>query len=103
MKITSVKIYQKILPYVGGTYVWGPGRVISSADTTVVVVETNAGISGCGECCPIDGNYLAAYPEGVRAAMPRLSKAVIGQDPRQTGKIESVMDEALKGHGYAKA
>ncbi|MGI9316059.1 MAG: mandelate racemase/muconate lactonizing enzyme family protein, partial [bacterium] len=28
---------------------------------------------------------------------------IIGQDPRQTGKIESVMDEVLKGHGYAKA
>ena len=103
MKITAISVYQKILPYVGGTYVWGPGRVISDADTTVVVIETDAGLVGCGECCPIDGNYLAAYPEGVRAAMPRLSKAILGQDPRQIGKIENLMDEALKGHGYAKA
>jgi len=103
MKITALNVYQKTLPYVGGTYVWGPGRIIAEADTTVVVIETDAGISGCGECCPIDGNYLAAYPEGVRAAMPRLSKVLLGQDPRQIGKIECIMDEALKGHGYAKA
>lgn len=103
MKITAINVYQKTLPYVGGTYVWGPGRVIADADTTVVVIETDAGLSGCGECCPIDGNYLAAYAEGVRAAMPRLSQAILGQDPRQVGRIESIMDEVLKGHGYAKA
>ncbi|MEO1192229.1 MAG: mandelate racemase/muconate lactonizing enzyme family protein [Pseudomonadota bacterium] len=102
MKITKVSVYQKDLPYVGGTYVWGPGRVLSLADSTVVVLETDAGLTGCGECCPIDGNYLPAYPEGVRAAAGRLAKAVLGEDPRQIGRIEQLMDEALKGHGYAK-
>jgi len=103
MKITKVSVYQKTLPYVGGTYVWGPGRVISNADTTVVVLDTDAGLSGCGECCPIGGNYLRAYAEGVRAAMPRLANVILGEDPRQVGKIEQIMDEELKGHGYAKA
>ncbi|MGI9405643.1 MAG: mandelate racemase/muconate lactonizing enzyme family protein [Hyphomicrobiaceae bacterium] len=103
MKITSLKVYQKDLPYAGGTYVWGPGRVIAVADTTVVVIETDAGITGCGESCPIDGNYLAAYAEGVRAAMPRLSKVLIGEDPRQLHRIERAMDEELKGHPYAKS
>jgi len=103
MKITRVSVYQADLPYVGGEYRWGPGRVIDIADTTVVVIETDAGISGCGECCPIGGNYLAAYPEGVRAAAPRLARAVIGTDPREFGAIERRMDEALKGHAYAKS
>ncbi len=103
MKITRISVYRKDLPYVGGQYVWGPGRVIETADSTVMVIETDAGISGCGECCPIDGNYLAAYAEGVRAAAPRLARALIGEDPRQVGRIELIMDEVLKGHGYAKA
>ena len=103
MKITRVSVYQADLPYVGGQYLWGPGRVIETADSTVVVVDTDAGISGCGECCPIGGNYLAAYPEGVRAAAPRLAQALIGTDPRELGAVERIMDEALKGHPYAKS
>ncbi|GAB5467108.1 MAG: mandelate racemase/muconate lactonizing enzyme family protein [Rhodospirillales bacterium] len=103
MKITSVSVYKKDLPYVGGRYLWGAGEVIAVADTTVVVIGTDAGLEGCGECCPIGGNYLAAYAEGVRAAAPRLAKALLGEDPRQIGRIEALMDRALKGHGYAKA
>lgn len=89
MRIKKISVYRKILPYVGGSYAWGPGRTLTNADTTIVVIDTDAGISGCGECCPIDGNYLAAYPEGCRAAMPRLSRALVGEDPRQIGRIEA--------------
>ncbi len=103
MKITKVSIYTQNLPYVGGTYVWGRGEVIATALTTVVVIETDAGITGCGESCPIGGNYLAAYPEGVAGAAPRLARAIMGMDPRELSAIERRMDNALKGHAYAKA
>ena len=103
MKITSVKAYQVDLPYIGGTYFWGKGNAIRVASTTVMVLETDAGISGCGESCPIGGNYLAAYPEGVIPALARLAPAVIGQDPRHIHRIERLMDEALTGHPYAKS
>lgn len=103
MKITKVSVYRRDLPYVGGTYVWGRGEVIATADTTVIVIETDAGISGCGESCPIGGNYLAAYPEGVRGAAPRLARAILGMDPRENGAIERRMDNAIKGHAYAKS
>jgi L-alanine-DL-glutamate epimerase-like enolase superfamily enzyme len=103
MKITRVAVYTAQLPYVGGTYVWGRGEVIATALSTVVVIETDAGISGCGESCPIGGNYLAAYPEGVAAAAPRLARAIMGMDPRELGAIERRMDNAIKGHSYAKS
>lgn len=103
MKINRVSIYRQDLPYVGGTYVWGRGEVIATADTTVVVIETDAGITGCGESCPIGGNYLAAYPEGVAGAAPRLARAILGMDPRELGAIERRMDNAIKGHTYAKS
>ena len=95
MKITSVKAYQVDLPYIGGTYFWGKGNAIRVASTTVMVLETDAGISGCGESCPIGGNYLAAYPEGVIPALARLAPAVMGQDPRHIHRIERLMDKAL--------
>jgi len=53
MKITRIAAYQVKLPYVGGTYHWGKGRVIDTALSNVVIVETDAGLTGRGECCPI--------------------------------------------------
>lgn len=102
MKITRILAYHARLPYVGGTYVWGRGHAISVALSTVIVVETDAGLSGCGESCPIEGNYLAAYPEGVVPALERLAPALIGRDPRQLHAVERIMDGVLKGHPYAK-
>ena len=37
------------LPYVGGEYGWGAGNVIRTARASVVVIDTDSGISGCGE------------------------------------------------------
>ncbi len=103
MRIIRVSAWRVDLPYVGGSYQWGPRRVLRTGETTVVVVDTDAGLSGCGESCPIGGNYLAAYPEGVAGALVRLAPAIIGRDPRELHVIERAMDEALKGHAYAKS
>ncbi|MEM7057390.1 MAG: hypothetical protein AAF557_07370 [Pseudomonadota bacterium] len=71
MKITKISAYRTGLPYVGGTYAWGRGNAIDVAHTSVVVVETDAGLTGCGEFCPCGENYMVANSEGV-AAMARL-------------------------------
>ena len=103
MKISRISAHHVRLPYVGGTYVWGRGHEISVGLSTVIIIDTDAGISGCGESCPIDGNYLAAYPEGIVPALERLAPALFGKDPRQVHVIERVMDGVLKGHPYAKS
>lgn len=103
MKITKISIHKKGLPYVNGTYVWGAGNVIDTAITSVVVIETDAGISGCGEFCPCGENYMGAHSQGVEAAARLLAPALIGEDPRQVGNIELIMDKSIGGHGYAKA
>lgn len=103
MKITRISVYKKDLPYVNGTYAWGRGNAISIASSSVVVIDTDAGISGCGEFCPCGENYMVAHSEGVQAAAIILSKHLLGQDPRQIGRIEQIMDHAIQGHGYAKA
>ena len=103
MKITKISVYKTHLPYVGGQYIWGAGNIISTGSTTVVVLETDAGISGCGEFAPCGENYMVAHSEGVEAVTKLLAPHLIGQDPRQVAKIERLMDTALLGHGYAKA
>ena len=103
MKISRISLYKKGLPYVNGTYVWGAGNVIDTAMTSVVVIDTDAGISGCGEFCPCGENYMDAHSEGVEAAAKLLAPALLGEDPRQVGNIERIMDGTIGGHGYAKA
>ncbi len=103
MKITSIAVYRCDLPYVGGEYGWGAGNVLSVASSTVVVLETDAGLSGCGEFCPCGENYMEAHSEGVEAAARLLAPRLLGEDPRQVARIERLMDATIKGHGYAKA
>ena len=103
MKITGIRIYRKTLTYHRGSYAWGRGNVISSGSSTIVVVDTDAGLSGCGEFCPCGDNYMQAHQEGTEAAMRILGPRLLGEDPRQLSRIEHLVDNIIKGHGYAKA
>ena len=103
MKITRIRIYKTGLPYVGGTYVWGAGNAISVAQASVVVIDTDAGVQGCGEFTPCGENYMVAHSEGVAALARLVAPCLLGEDPRQVGRIELILDNAVQGHGYAKA
>lgn len=103
MKITKITFYQTDLPYVGGVYTWGAGNPLRVARASVVVIETDAGLRGCGEFTPCGENYMIAHSSGVEGALRLLAPRLLGQDPRQLGRIEGIMDHALQGHGYAKA
>lgn len=103
MKITRIAIYKTDLPYIGGTYVWGDGNTIATAKASVVVIETDAGITGCGEFTPCGENYMVAHSEGVEAFARLAAPVLLGEDPRQVGHIEQLMDSIVQGHGYAKA
>ncbi|ESY33135.1 muconate-lactonizing protein [Mesorhizobium sp. LNJC384A00] len=103
MKITSVDIYRKSLSYIGGVYKWGRGNAIATARSTVVIIGTDAGLTGAGEFCPCGENYMEAHGEGTEAAARLLAPAIMGHDPRQVGVIERIMDNTIRGHGYAKA
>jgi len=103
VKITRIRVFRTDLPYVGGTYVWGAGNAIAMARASVVVVDTDAGLQGCGEFTPCGENYMIAHSEGVEAAARLLAPALLGQDPRQVAAVEQMMDHVMQGHGYAKA
>ncbi len=103
MKIRRIRIYKTGLPYVDGAYVWGAGNAIEVAIASVVVIDTDAGLQGCGEFTPCGENYMVAHSEGVEALARLVAPELLGQDPRQLGRIEQILDHTVQGHGYAKA
>ncbi|MEM9700822.1 MAG: cis-3-hydroxy-L-proline dehydratase [Planctomycetota bacterium] len=103
MKITDLNVYQVDLPLREGRYSWSEGKSVEVFDSTVVEVETDAGIAGYGEVCPLGPVYLPAYARGVRAGLKELAPALIGADPRRLLPLNALMDRALKGHPYVKS
>jgi len=72
-------------------------------DSTVVAVETDAGVTGYAEACPLGPFYLPAYAQGVRAGLAELGPHLLGMDPTQLGPLNQFMDRAMRGHPYVKA
>jgi len=103
MKITRIAAYRVDLPLVEGSYRWSGGKSVGVFDSTIVRVETDAGVVGHGEACPLGPAYLPAYAEGVRAGIAELGPHLIGADPTQLGRLNRRMDAALKGHPYVKS
>ncbi len=103
MKITRLLAYRVELPLHETTYKWSGGKSVTVFDSTIVRVETDAGIVGHGEVCPLGPFYLPAYAEGVRAGLRELGPHLLGEDPRQLSRLNRKMDDALKGHPYVKS
>ena len=103
MKITAVKAWQVDLPLKEGRYRWSNDNYIDVFDSTVVALETDEGLTGYAECCPLGSAYLPSFARGVRAGLAELAPHLIGLDPLNIGAINRVMDAALRGHPYAKA
>ena len=49
MKISRINVYQVDLPLHEGRYSWSEGKSVDVFDSTVVEIETDAGITGYGE------------------------------------------------------
>jgi L-alanine-DL-glutamate epimerase-like enolase superfamily enzyme len=103
MKIARVRAYQVKLPLQEGSYRWAGGKSIAVFDSTVVQVDTDEGITGFGEVCPLGPAYLPAYAAGVRTGLAELGPHLLGQDPRHLTQINQRMDAVLKGHPYVKS
>ena len=103
MKIVRIFAHRVELPLVEGSYKWSGGKSVSVFDSTIVGVETDCGLIGYGEVCPLGPFYLPAYAEGVRSGLRELGPHLIGFDPRELTKLNHRMDAALKGHPYVKS
>jgi len=103
MKIVRILAYQLDLPLKEGSYSFSGGRSIRAYDSTVVRIETDVGIVGHGEVCPLGPAYLPAYAAGVRAGITELGPHLLGHDPTEVGVMGRQMDRHLKGHPYIKS
>ncbi|MEC7811600.1 MAG: cis-3-hydroxy-L-proline dehydratase [Verrucomicrobiota bacterium] len=103
MKIRKISVFQVDLPLHEGSYNWSDGKSVQVFDSTVVRIETDEGITGHGEVCPLGPVYLPAYAEGARTGIQVLAPALLGQDPTQLSKLNRHMDATLKGHPYVKS
>ncbi len=103
MRIRRIAAYQVDLPLHEGSYNWSGGKSVSVFDSTIVRIETDEGVVGHGEVCPLGPFYLPAYGPGVRAGIAELAPHLIGQDPTKLGPVNRLMDAALKGHPYVKS
>jgi L-alanine-DL-glutamate epimerase-like enolase superfamily enzyme len=103
VKIVRIFAHRVELPLAEGSYKWSGGKAVTVFDSTVVGVETDAGLVGYGEVCPLGPFYLPAYAEGVRAGLRELGPHLLGFDPCELAKLNHRMDAALKGHPSVKS
>src|SRR3984957_1018757 len=103
MKIRRIAAHRVELPLHEGSYHWSGGKSVTVFDSTIVAVETDTGLTGYGEVCPLGPFYLPAYAAGCRAGIAELGPHLIGADPTQLGRLNRLMDAALQGHPYVKS
>ena len=95
MKIVSIRAHRVDLPLVEGDYKWSGGKSVSVFDSTIVRVDTDAGITGWGEVCPLGPFYLPAYAAGARAAAIPVPQLPV--QPRRVGRgIDAAFQRAGK-------
>jgi L-alanine-DL-glutamate epimerase-like enolase superfamily enzyme len=103
MKIRRITAYRVELPLREGSYRWSGGKAVTVFDSTVVRLDTDAGLVGHGEVCPLGPFYLPAYAGGVRAGLAELAPHLLGENPLELARLNRRMDAALKGHPYVKS
>ncbi len=103
MRITRINAYRVALPLHEGSYKWSGGRSIDVFDSTVVELETDAGITGWGEVCPLGPVYLPAYAAGARTGIAEIAPRLIGLDPTELSLVNQCMEQSLRGHPYVKS
>ena len=101
MKITRISLWSVPLTS-HETYYMADGKTCDEIDTIVVKIDTDAGLSGWGEVCPIP-HYLPAYAGGVAPAIENMTPVLLGADPVGPEAVMERLNAHLQGHEYAKS
>jgi len=102
-RITAITAWQHPLTGLHGGYSFGNGRSEPVTLTTMVRLDTDTGISGWGEACPLGSGYLPGHADGILVALPILAAAITGADVCHPGDIVRRMDQAMLGETFAKS
>ncbi|MEM0948998.1 MAG: enolase C-terminal domain-like protein [Pseudomonadota bacterium] len=83
------------------TYKMAAGKTCATVETVVVALDTDDGLTGWGEVCPIP-HYLPAYARGVAPAVQDMAPAILG-DFTGPEALTAAMSRWLRGNVYAKS
>lgn len=83
-------------------YYMAGGKTCLSIPSIIIRIDTEDGISGWGEVCPIP-HYLAAYADGVLPAIQEMAPILIGGNAVGPEALMKRLDRHLIGHTYAKS
>ena len=100
MKISKISVWQVDLPLHEGDYKWSGGKSVETFDTTVVGVETDEGVTGYGEACPLGPVYLPSYAGGVDIDVYIEQPCLRYEDclsVRRNTNLPFVLDEVIDG------
>ena len=101
MKITRIALH--IVPLTSHVaYRMSDGKICDTVETVILRLDTDEGLTGWGEVCPIP-RYLPAYARGVAPAMAELAPILLGADPIGPEALMARCDAQLQGHAYAKS
>ena len=101
MKITRLSLWHVPLTS-HTTYYMAEGKTCDTVETVVLKVDTDEGLSGWGEVCPIP-HYLPAYARGVAPALQEMAPVILGSDPVGPKTVMTKANAYLQGHVYAKS
>ncbi len=84
------------------TYYMADGKTCDTTTSVVVRLDTDSGLQGWGEVCPIP-HYLPAYADGVVPAITEMAPVLLGADPIGPEAVMGRLNKHLQGHPYAKS
>ena len=84
------------------TYYMAEGKTCATVKTHVLCLETDTGLKGWGEVCPIP-HYLPAFADGVPSALAEMAPQILGIEPFGIDAPMRKLDGFLPGHNHAKS
>ncbi len=101
MKIKRVSLWH--LPLTShATYYMAGGKTCDTVTSVILAIDTDTGLRGWGEVCPIP-HYLPAYAHGVAPALQEMAPVLIGADPIGPEALMDRLERHLMDHRYAKS
>ena len=101
MKIKRINLWHQ--PLSSHTdYHMAAGKSCTTVETVIVRIDSDTGLSGWGEVCPIP-HYLPAYARGVAPAIAEMAPELIGAEFSAPEALLARLDSWLIGHAYAKS
>ncbi|RED18787.1 mandelate racemase/muconate lactonizing enzyme family protein [Pontivivens insulae] len=84
------------------TYYMAEGKTCATVTSHVLRLETDIGLTGWGEACPIP-HYLPAFAGGIPSAVAEMAPNILGKSPLGVDAIMGRLDVVLLGHEAAKS